>query len=114
MISFPHNIFELGQMFSCAEACQDFLFQIRWPNGFKCAQCGGGCRVKLRFMCGSSHVGRQPGAAFQRQPRDVLSVTAATHLSSVGVAMCGTTFSGLTTRSKRCTPSPLVVRRGYW
>jgi transposase-like protein len=37
--SFPHNIFELGQRFGTPEACQQFLFDVRWPEGFTCPKC---------------------------------------------------------------------------
>jgi len=32
---------ELEKRFSTEKACQDYLFQLRWPSGFRCSQCGG-------------------------------------------------------------------------
>lgn len=30
---------EFEQQFASEEACHDYLFQVRWPNGFKCSHC---------------------------------------------------------------------------
>jgi transposase-like protein len=40
-VNFPTNLLELGQVFSSDEVCLDYLANIRWPDGFKCAECGG-------------------------------------------------------------------------
>jgi transposase-like protein len=31
---------EFVKRFSTEEQCRDYLFQLRWPNGFKCPRCG--------------------------------------------------------------------------
>jgi ISXO2-like transposase domain/Transposase zinc-ribbon domain len=41
MDEFPRNINELEARFSSEEACRAYLFQLRWPHGFRCPRCGG-------------------------------------------------------------------------
>jgi len=36
---FPNNELEFDRRFSCEAACQDYLFQLRWPDGFVCPHC---------------------------------------------------------------------------
>ena len=31
---------EFIKRFSTEEQCRDYLFQLRWPNGFECPRCG--------------------------------------------------------------------------
>ena len=33
---------EFQERFATEEACRDYLFVCRWPDGFRCRQCGGG------------------------------------------------------------------------
>jgi transposase-like protein len=37
--SYPKTILELEQRFATEGACRDYLFQLRWPNGFVCPRC---------------------------------------------------------------------------
>ncbi|RQD75112.1 MAG: IS1595 family transposase [Candidatus Syntrophonatronum acetioxidans] len=30
---------DFQQQFSSEKACRDYLFKIRWPNGFQCPMC---------------------------------------------------------------------------
>ena len=39
--SYPRNINELEERFSQEDACRAYLFQLRWPDGFRCPRCGG-------------------------------------------------------------------------
>jgi len=39
---YPRTILELERRFSTEAACRDYLFQLRWPDGFVCPRCGGG------------------------------------------------------------------------
>ena len=32
---------EFDAMFASEEACREYLSRLRWPNGFRCPQCGG-------------------------------------------------------------------------
>jgi transposase-like protein len=36
---YPKMMLELEEQFSTEEACRDYLFQLRWPNGFVCPRC---------------------------------------------------------------------------
>ena len=40
MLEYPKNLEEFEAVFPTDTACRDFLYQIRWPNGFRCARCG--------------------------------------------------------------------------
>ena len=42
MEDYPRTLAELEARFSAEEACREYLFCLRWPNGFHCARCGGG------------------------------------------------------------------------
>jgi len=37
---FPKNEIEFDARFSNPEACYDYLFQQKWPEGFRCVKCG--------------------------------------------------------------------------
>ena len=37
----PENEEEFQDIFASEDACRDFLFSVRWPEGFKCPGCGG-------------------------------------------------------------------------
>lgn len=39
---YPRTILDLERRFSSEEACRDYLFRLRWPEGFVCPCCGGG------------------------------------------------------------------------
>src|SRR5260370_25404697 len=39
---YPLNMSELEARFSSEGACRAYLFQVRWPEGFRCPRCGGG------------------------------------------------------------------------
>lgn len=34
------SLFDFQSRFNSEEACQEHLFSIRWPNGFRCPHCG--------------------------------------------------------------------------
>jgi hypothetical protein len=38
---YPRTLLELEQRFSNEEACKQYLFALRWPEGFACPRCGG-------------------------------------------------------------------------
>ena len=50
---------EFRQQFQTEEACEEYLFQQRWPNGFVCPKCGGtGCyqlRGRREYVCKQCH-----------------------------------------------------------
>ena len=40
MEDYPQNIMEFEKRFQTEEACQNYLFKLRWPDRFKCPHCG--------------------------------------------------------------------------
>jgi len=54
MEDYPKTVAELEQRFSTEEACREYLFQLRWPEGFRCPICGQSEAWKLKgglFRC---------------------------------------------------------------
>lgn len=39
---FPLTIMDFQERFATEEACRAYLFECRWPEGFRCRRCGGG------------------------------------------------------------------------
>jgi len=39
MEDFPRTLAELEERFATEEACREYLYQLRWPNGFCCPRC---------------------------------------------------------------------------
>ncbi len=37
---YPKTILEFEHRFSTEEACKEYLFKLRWPEGFSCPRCG--------------------------------------------------------------------------
>ena len=42
MEDYPKTLEEFETRFSTEEACRDYLFKLRWPNGFRCPRCDNG------------------------------------------------------------------------
>lgn len=42
MEDFPRDLLEFEARFSTEAACREYLFRLRWPDGFRCPRCGGG------------------------------------------------------------------------
>ena len=40
MKEYPMDLEEFEKKFNTEEACRDYLFNLRWPNGFECPKCG--------------------------------------------------------------------------
>lgn len=40
MEDYPKTLLELEERFATEEACLEYLFNVRWPQGFRCPQCG--------------------------------------------------------------------------
>ena len=54
MEEYPRNVMELEKQFSTEEACKDYLFRLRWPNGFVCPRCqakGSWTATRERLVC---------------------------------------------------------------
>jgi transposase-like protein len=61
---------ELEAQFSSEQSCREYLFQLRWPEGFRCLRCGMGKAWPLssgRWQCaGCGHqISATAGTAFQ-------------------------------------------------
>lgn len=57
---FPKTALEFDERFSSEEACRTYLMKVRWPEGFRCATCGGTkawTSGRLYLIC--SHCGYQ-------------------------------------------------------
>lgn len=39
MEDYPRTLLEFEQRFSSDQACRDYLFRLRWPDGFQCPRC---------------------------------------------------------------------------
>jgi transposase-like protein len=39
MEDYPRTLMEFEQRFRSEEACREYLFQLRWPDGFRCPRC---------------------------------------------------------------------------
>lgn len=39
MEDYPKNLLELEHRFSTEEACRQYLYELRWPDGFRCPRC---------------------------------------------------------------------------
>ena len=39
MEDYPRNVMEFEKRFFTEESCRDYLFQLRWPQGFRCPRC---------------------------------------------------------------------------
>jgi transposase-like protein len=56
MDTYPKDLEELELNFSTEEACRHYLFNLRWPDGFRCPACGHEGAWKLKgglFKCTS-------------------------------------------------------------
>lgn len=40
MEEYPQTIMEFEQDFSTEEACLEYIYRLRWPEGFRCPRCG--------------------------------------------------------------------------
>ena len=42
MEDYPRNLTEFEARFASEETCREYLFELRWPEGFRCPRCGHG------------------------------------------------------------------------
>src|SRR3954453_3081340 len=51
----PQDFLEFNARFGTDEQCREYLFQARWPDGFRCDSCGHGdaytLRTRLVYEC---------------------------------------------------------------
>ena len=59
MESYPRTMLELEERFATDQACREYLFALRWPQGFVCPRCGGReawpMKRGLRLCAGCRH-----------------------------------------------------------
>jgi transposase-like protein len=51
---YPRTLMELERRFASEDACRQYLFQLRWPEGFVCPRCGAGQAWPMtrgRWLC---------------------------------------------------------------
>ena len=54
--TYPPTLLELERRFASEEACQAYLFALRWPDGWTCTRCGGSKALAVRrslWRCGN-------------------------------------------------------------
>ena len=39
MEDYPLTIIEFEKWFTSEDACREYIFQLRWPDGFRCSRC---------------------------------------------------------------------------
>ena len=55
---YPMTLEEFENKFNTEEACRDYLFLLRWPNGFICPKCGNKKAWEVRTLlleCSKCH-----------------------------------------------------------
>jgi transposase-like protein len=50
MENYPRTVAELEARFKSEQACREYLFQLRWPEGFRCPHCRGDKAWPLRSV----------------------------------------------------------------
>jgi transposase-like protein len=50
MEEFPRNLREFDEQFATEQACRDYLFRLRWPEGFRCPRCSGALHWPVRAV----------------------------------------------------------------
>lgn len=53
---YPQNLLEFETRFSTDDSCREYLFRLRWPEGFVCLRCGGRTGwpgTRDRIICGA-------------------------------------------------------------
>jgi hypothetical protein len=61
MKEYPMNLMEFEQEFSTEEQCREYLFGLRWPEGFVCPYCGGNKAWRTGEMKLNYHLLKQVG-----------------------------------------------------
>jgi len=56
---FPRNLREFDERFATEQACRDYLFRLRWPDGFRCPRCWGKRYWPVRSLLECASCGHQ-------------------------------------------------------
>jgi transposase-like protein len=67
---YPKTVLEFEERFASEDACREYLFELRWPEGFRCPHCGGGRTWETQrglYRCSvcDVQVSRTAGTIFQ-------------------------------------------------
>jgi len=70
MEDYPRTLMEFERRFATDQACREYLFALRWPEGFVCPRCGGQQAWAARrgvWLCGQCRYEASPtaGTIFQ-------------------------------------------------
>lgn len=50
MEEYPRSLREFEKQFATEQACRDYLFRLRWPDGFRCPRCSGTRHWPVRLV----------------------------------------------------------------
>lgn len=86
-IDSPRSLLDFVRMFSTDEACTEYLFRVRYPNGFVCPKCSSkkGWPIALRSIveCNNGHqVSLKSGTVMHRSRQDLTTWFFAAYLMS--------------------------------
>ena len=56
---YPRTVGEFERRFATVDACRAYLVQLRWPDGFRCPQCGAGKAWPVGALLECAACGRQ-------------------------------------------------------
>ena len=67
---YPRTLLELERRFSTEQACREYLFGLRWPDGFRCPRCEAGeswalQSGRVQCACCGYQVSMTAGTVFQ-------------------------------------------------
>ena len=65
MEDYPRDLVEFEAWFATEEACRDYLFRLRWPDGFRCPP------VRLTWHQLYRQFGAAPARAGDKHPVDL-------------------------------------------
>ena len=57
MEEFPRSLWEFDEQFATEQDCRDYLFRLRWQEGFRCPRCSGSQYWQVRSVR-LEHIGR--------------------------------------------------------
>jgi len=50
MEDYPRTLTEFEMRFGLEQTCREYLFKLRWPEGFRCPRCGASKAWSLRSV----------------------------------------------------------------
>src|SRR5207253_8018068 len=85
MEDYPRTLADFERRFRSEEACRDYLFRVRWPEGFRCPRCGESRAWRLRsalWQCANCayQASLTAGTIFQRSEEHTSELQSRGHL----------------------------------